>query len=72
MKKLNWVSAWFWFFAVNTSAFAVLLMLKLTKTIVISWGWVFVPFVIEVFFPMVVVLAGIAIEFWNEEKGDRF
>lgn len=72
MRKVRWEMVWFVFFTFCASSFAVLLMLQLTKTINISWWWVFAPAITMVAMPFLVVIiaAVIAVLKGDQEYGE--
>lgn len=62
MKKINWSGVWAFFFTICTTSFAVMVMLKLTKTVEMTWGVVLLPVLIEVAVPLFVLLGALIVD----------
>lgn len=62
MKKINWSSVWAFFFTICTTSFAVMVMLKLTKSVDMTWGVVLLPVLIEVAIPIFVLLGAVIVD----------
>lgn len=57
--KINWSRVWAVFFTICTTSFAVMVMLKLTKSVDMTWGAVLLPVLIEVAVPLLVLLCAL-------------
>ena len=71
MKKIDWSKVWGIFFLIFTTVFAVFMMLKLTKTVEMSWFTVLIPVMIEVAVPAIVLLGAFLVGFLKGVFGDR-
>ena len=69
--KIDWSKVWGVFFTIFTTAFAVFLMLKLTKTVDMDWFVVFLPVMIEAVVPAVVLFVAFVAGFFKGATDDQ-
>ena len=67
-EKVNWSAIWSLFFTTFTVSFAVLLVLRLTKEITISWWWVSSPLIAEMIVPALTIMIGMTVELFIRRK----